>query len=370
MIASSWRVRRGTSSSRPCSPTASSAGASGSSTSSCCWRSPASSSCSPPTTATRAPCWRGCSSSCCCRCSASSPTSSSGATSAATHRGGARSWRRWTPSPSESLGAGGGGQHGVHRGRGRPTSPATPGARIEAVGLHRGRRGAAAGRHRGHLHGRLAEVPRPARGDGDGREVHPPHVPHLGAGRADRQGQGRPARPPQGRRQGAHPLRLAELHQLQEGRAQGARRRRRRRRALLQAPAADQLPQPHEDGDHRRQERVQRRHEHGPGVHRRRPALRRLARHLVPPQRPGGRALPHALRLHLAATTAARRTWPPSYMPPAAEHHRHEGTPVQVLHSSVADHVQDDPRRVHHRAHSTRASASGSSRRTSCPTSR
>ena len=43
------------------------------------------------------------------------------------------------------------------------------------------------------------------------------------------------------------------LHQLQEGRAERARRRRRRRGPLLQAPAPPQLPQPHEDGDHRRQ---------------------------------------------------------------------------------------------------------------------
>ena len=35
-----------------------------------------------------------------------------------------------------------------------------------------------------------AEVPGAARRDGDRREVHPPHVPHLGAGRAH--GQGRP----------------------------------------------------------------------------------------------------------------------------------------------------------------------------------
>ena len=197
------------------------------------------------------------------------------------------------------VSAGRGGQRGVHRGRGeRPGRHPRRAHRVRRP--RRGRRLASAGRHRGHLHGRLAEVPGAARGDGDRREVHPPHVPHLGAGRAHRQGQDGPARPSQGRRQGPHPLRLAQLHQLQEGRAQGARRRRRRGHALLQAPAADQLPQPHEDGDHRRQVGVLRRHEHGPGVHRRRPAVRRLARHLVPPERPGGRALPHAVRLDVA----------------------------------------------------------------------
>ena len=46
---------------------------------------------------------------------------------------------------------------------------------------------------------------------------------------------------------------------------------------------------------------VQRRHEHGPGVHRRRPALRPLARHLVPHDRPGRRSLPPALRCYVAA---------------------------------------------------------------------
>jgi len=77
---------------------------------------------------------------------------------------------------------------------------ATPGARIEAVGHTEGGVVPFAGRHRGHLHGRLPEVPRPPRGDGDRRALHPPHVPHLGDGRTDGQGQGGPARPPQGRR--------------------------------------------------------------------------------------------------------------------------------------------------------------------------
>ena len=153
----------------------------------------------------------------------------------------------------------------------------------------RGRHRAAAGRHRGHLHGRLPEVPRAARRDGDRREVHPPHVPHLGAGRADRQGQGRAARPAAAPASQVHILydwlscisyKKDELKELARGGRRGG--------PLLQAPAADQLPQPHEDGDHRRQERVLGRHEHGPGVHRRRPAVRRVARHVVPAQRAGG----------------------------------------------------------------------------------
>ena len=106
------------------------------------------------------------------------------------------------------VGASAGREHGVHRGRRR--RPGGDPRRARRGGRPpRGRRRAAPSRHRRHLHGRVAEVPRPPRGDGDGREVHPPHVPHLGAGRADRQGQDRPARPPQGRGQGPHPLRLA-----------------------------------------------------------------------------------------------------------------------------------------------------------------
>ena len=154
----------------PSSRSGSSASASGSSTSSCCWRSPASSSSSPPTTATRAPCSRGCSSCCCCRSSASSPTSSSGATSAATHRGRRKIMAQMDAVAAESLAP-------VQDANTEFTEDAvadlaaTPGARVEAVGRTRGRRRAAAGRHRGHLHGRRAEVPRPARGDGDGREA-------------------------------------------------------------------------------------------------------------------------------------------------------------------------------------------------------
>ena len=122
------------------------------------------------------------------------------------------------------------------------------------------------------------------------------------------QGDRRAPRPPARGGAGPHHLRLAELHQLQEGRAQEAQCGGGRRGPLLQAPAADQLPQPHEDGDHRRQVGVQRRHEHGPGVHRRRPAVRRVARHLVPPVRAGRRPLPHAVRGHLDASTAGTKT--------------------------------------------------------------
>ena len=116
---------------------------------------------------------------------------------------------------------GAGGQHGVH------------GGRRQRPRRHARRADPAVGRTEGGVAplpadtvdiytAGAAEVPRPARGDGDGREVHPPDVPHLGAGRADRQGQDDPARPHEGRRQGPHPLRLAELHQLQEGRAQAS----------------------------------------------------------------------------------------------------------------------------------------------------
>ena len=154
----------------------------------------------------------------------------------------------------------------------------------------------------------------------------------------------------QGRRAGPHPLRLAQLHQLQEGRAQGARRSGRRGGPVLQAPLARQLPQPHEDGDHRRQERVLGRHEHGPGVHRRRPAVRGVARHVVPAQRARGDALPHAVRVHLAAQRAQRG--PGDGLPRRAagararRGHAGAGAALERL-----DRVQDHPRRVHHRAH-------------------
>ncbi|OPZ45170.1 MAG: hypothetical protein BWY94_01527 [Actinobacteria bacterium ADurb.BinA094] len=114
------------------------------------------------------------------------------------------------------AGAGRGGEHGVHeRGRERPRRHPRRADRVR--GQRRGRRLAPAGRHGGGLHGRRAEVPGPARRDGGRRALHPPHVPHLGAGRAHRQGHRRPARPPRGRGQGPHPLRLVELPPLPEG---------------------------------------------------------------------------------------------------------------------------------------------------------
>ena len=154
-----------------------------------------------------------------------------------------------------------------------------------------------------------------------------------------------PARPPQGRRAGPHPLRLAQLHQLQEGRAQGTGRGGGRGRPVLQAHLARQLPQPHEDGDHRRQERVLRRHEHGPGVHRRRSALRRVARHLVPPERPRSDALPDAVRLHLAAERPRGRPGDRVRGGAVAARRRpgHAGAGAAL---ERLDRVQGDPRRV------------------------
>ena len=55
--------------------------------------------------------------------------------------------------------------------------------------------------------------------------------------------------------------------------------------------------------------RLQRRHEHGPGVHRRRPAVRRVARHLVPPQRPAWSRPTSCCSRRCGYSTGARRTW-------------------------------------------------------------
>ena len=94
-----------------------------------------------------------------------------------------------------------------------------------------------------------------------------------------------------------------------------------------------------------------RRHEHGPGVHRRRPALRRVARHLVPAQRPRRRALPHAVRVHLAAQRPRGRPGDRATCAEPSAHgagrgHAGAGAALERL-----DRVQDHPRRVHHRAH-------------------
>ncbi len=264
------------------------------------------------------------------------------------------------PGRGGQRGLHGGGGRGHHRHRRAPRAVHRPA---------RGRLRRAAVGHRRHLHGRLAEVPRPARRDGHGREVHPPHVPHLGAGRAHGQGHRGPARAHEGRGRGAHHLRLALLHQLQEGRAQEARRRRSHRRALLQAPAAVQLPQPHEDGDHRRQERLLRRHEHGPGVHRRGAALRGVAGHVVPAQRAGGGAVPAPLRRHLDPQRPQRRTWSPatcrrwSRARPARAHRCRCCTPASAPRSRPS--ATCSSRRCW-----APASASGSSRPTSSRTSR
>ena len=58
------------------------------------------------------------------------------------------------------------------------------------------------------------------------------------------------------------------------------------------------------------------------------------------------------------------------YLPPLTPRRPGEGTPVQVLHSSVSTPVPVDPRPVHRRADQRPATGCGSSRRTSSPTSR
>ncbi len=159
-------------------------------------------------------------------------------------RGGrARRWGRWWRPTRRS------------RRRRWPLSPVRPARASSRPDSTEGTLGAGAGRQRGRL---LPAAPRSSplcSRTWPGEAVRPPHVPHLGAGRAHRQGHGRAARAPRGRRRGAHPVRLAVLHLVQEGRAQAAGQGRRHRGALLQAPAAHQLPQPHEDGDHRRRDR-------------------------------------------------------------------------------------------------------------------
>ena len=58
------------------------------------------------------------------------------------------------------------------------------------------------------LHPRRGHVPPPARRPERRAALHPPDVPHLGAGRAHGEGDGDPARTPGAGCRGAHPVRL------------------------------------------------------------------------------------------------------------------------------------------------------------------
>ena len=89
-----------------------------------------------------------------------------------------------------------------------------------------------------------------------------------------------------------------ELKQLAQGRRRRARRRHR--------PPAHQLPQPPQDRRHRRRDRLHRRHERRPGVHRRRRALRHLARHPPAPHR--ARPWPASRSCTRRAGSSTRRT--------------------------------------------------------------
>ena len=93
-------------------------------------------------------------------------------------------------------------------------------------------------------------------------------------------------------------FRKAELRQLARAGAQVAGRRHR--------PPAHQLPQPPQDRRRRRRDRLHRRHERRPGVHRRRQALRNLARHAHAP-RPARRS-PRSRSSSRRAGSSTRRT--------------------------------------------------------------
>ena len=148
---------------------------------------------------------------CCCRSSASSLYFFIG-----------RNFRRDSPRRRKSHGADGrpsppsrsrrstAANDGVHRRRRRRDLAATPGAQLEAVGPHTRAASPPLPADTVEIYTAGAEK-FPALLDemATARAVHPPHVPHLGAGRAHRQGHRGPARPAQGRRRGAHPLRLA-----------------------------------------------------------------------------------------------------------------------------------------------------------------
>ena len=163
----------------------------------------------------------------------------------------------------------------------------------------RERRHRAAGDVARALQRRRPQVP-PAQGRPRRRAaLHPPAVLHLGAGPAHRRDRADPARPPGGGRRGPDHVRLDGLHLVQEERAQAARAGRRQGPRRRHRPHAHQLPQPPQDRRHRRRDRLHRRHERRPGVHRRRRALRHLARLAPAPHRPGGRGPREAVRLAL-----------------------------------------------------------------------
>ena len=118
--------------------------------------------------------------------------------------------------------------------------------------------------------------------------LHPPAVLHLGAGRAHRRDHAilldRLAAGVEVRIMydwmGCISFKKDELKQLAAAGAEVS--------ADVTDLAAHQLPQPPQDRRHRRRDRLHRRHEHGPGVHRRRQAVRHLARHApaLSPARP------------------------------------------------------------------------------------
>ena len=322
--------------------------ASGSSTSSCCWPSPAWSSCSPPTTATPARCWRGCSSSCCSRSSVSSPTSSSGATTGATPRSAGPCYARTQQLRAASL---------------TPVEEANAAFTAAAVAATTG-----TAAHRVQSTARREEGSAVLPSDTvDIYTAGSQKFPALLAEMATAE-------------KYIHLMYLiweqdeltakvtevllermkagVEVHiiydwlscisykkdELKKLAAAGA----------TVVPCYKRLPQINYR-NHMKMVIIDgksvysRRDEHGPGVHRRGAALRRVARHVVPAQRAGGDPLPAPLRGHL---DPERRQGGPRHRLPASggvararRGHARAGAALQRGH-----HVQGHPRRVHHGA--------------------
>ena len=151
-------------------------------------------------------------------------------------------------------------------------------------------------RPRRDLPHRRREV-RPPQGRPRGRAaLHPRAVLHLGGRRADRRAYGDPEGARAGRRPGALPLRLPRQQALGQDEARGARPAGGQGGEGRRLDLTPELPRPPQDRRHRRRDRLHRRLQRRPGVHRRRRALRGLARHTCARHRPGRRRAGGAVR--------------------------------------------------------------------------
>ena len=165
---------------------------------------------------------------------------------------------------------------------------------------------------------------------------------------------------------GALPLRLPGQQALGQEEARGARAAGREGGQGRRLDLAPELPRPPQDRRHRRRDRLHRRLQRGPGVRRRRRALRALARHARARHRPGRRRARGAVRGALVRPDQGGR--PHRRVPPGAGRRRRRDRHPLPGHRAVrGGPVEVVAPRPHAGRRQRRAAACGSSRPTSSP---